>query len=378
MATVKIIETDEDFISLKKEWDSILSNKRNVRIFQTFDWNYFAWTVYHRREFTNSRLFLLHCTRDGHRDQRAILPLCITDNGTLHFIGQNISDVLDIIVPEHEDNWHSFYKDIVKFLSEADAVKEIDFHKLEGDSEFLQYLTVYMGNAEVLRMDSYSYLPVKRTDDFPGSLSHLTSKERSYIRSLSRKYSECEYKTISLRNGDVYPKSEMTHLRDLMCALKMREKSFMPDAAIELLESIYNAGKCDISILCRDGIPVEMSTRLYADAIINFWIVLYEEPAMTTVVDARYMAERAAVADCVFDFGTGAYAYKLGSYRPLVRNLYRFKARNLSFINYVKDIWAVNRLYIKGTIEHSSPRLVTLIKDMRRMMRQLGALIRRG
>ena len=60
---------------------------------------------------------------------------------------------------------------------------------------------------------------------------------------------------------------------------------------------------------------------------INFWVVLYDAAGMTTAVDARYMAERSLSADRVFDFGIGAYSYKLGTFRPLVEHVYSLVVR---------------------------------------------------
>ncbi len=71
---------------------------------------------------------------------------------------------------------------------------------------------------------------------------------------------------------------------------------------------------------------------------------------MTTLVDACYMANRAKQGDCVFDFGTGAYAYKLGTYRPEVEHLYTLYTYTLTFRHFYQECKEALRQYVKGLL----------------------------
>lgn len=352
MAQIKIIRSEEGLQELKPEWDTICASQEDVRVFQTFEWNYNGWIHYQTKHYEGCQLFVLHATRDGHPDQRLILPFCRFRDGRVEFIAQMISDVVDAVVPVHQDNWNNFYADIIEFLNASQEVESISFIHVTGSSEFVKYLMVYGKRLKMVRMDSYSYLCVRKTDSFSASLVHMTSKERSYVKSLLGKTFDGNYRVLSRAAGDVFPQTELLRLRDWMCKAGLRDIRFFPDEMLEFIGGVYNDGFCEIAVIEQDdGALDAASFRIFQKSHINFWVVFYKEVQLTTLLDCKYMAEKAACGDYVFDFGTGAYKYKLGTFRPLVDTLYRVASEHMDFWGLLRDFRHIIRVYLRYWIK---------------------------
>lgn len=73
MATIKLVEDMEGFKGLKPVWDELYAANPNLRVFQSFDWNFSVWNAYHQAEWPNDRLYIFYATRDGHAPHRSRL-----------------------------------------------------------------------------------------------------------------------------------------------------------------------------------------------------------------------------------------------------------------------------------------------------------------
>jgi hypothetical protein len=144
----------------------------------------------------------------------------------------------------------------------------------------------------------------------------LKSKDRSRLNGINRKPGIL--KIANDINGDVFPKEEILHLRERMLVSGRRECTFFSDEMLLFIQKMYEEGKCEIALLYIDAVAVALAFRLLNGVRINYWIVLYEDKKAVTELYLKYMCEKSAERNYIFDFGVGAYAYKLSTFRPAV------------------------------------------------------------
>ncbi len=352
---IKILSSIEEASSLKGAWNLMVGKNPHLRLFQSFDWNYRLWTEYYAKRFPDSRLFVLVATRDGHDDEKAILPLFVDGNKTLRFIGDQYADSLDMVSPAHTNNWHSLMKDIVEFLGKSDMFDSVSLEKMPGNSELLQYLGVYYkkDRAVLRRSTSISHVVVADPTDISTAFPQLNSKERSYLRSILKKNGKSEFIIYSKKNGDDYPKREITELRDWLVEHGERDSTALPDELIDIMGGLYDDGRCELAVCKIDGKWDLASYRLIDTdpQHVIFWVVLHRNPQLTTVADVNYILAKAKEGLRIFDFGTGAYSYKMGTFRPAVSNVYDFETRKPTWREFVRDVKDILRVYVKNRLK---------------------------
>ncbi len=343
MANIKVITTEEDFLALKPRWNELIAYNQQARVFQTFEWCYAAWKHY----ITEGQLYILHAKREGHKDEEAIFPFWIDPQKNLRFIGDDISDVCNVICTDFTADWHHLYNDVTRFLKEEKRFKKIQLSHVEAHARFMAYLGVYYPDIRITRMDSYSCMDVKQNNDLSNTLTHLNSKERSYIRSLERKLTQFEMILLSSKNAP-FPRNTLTSLCEEMIQLGLRPRTFFSEKLMTTIESIYNAGLCEIIVFKKENECCAASFRLIYKKHLNYWIQLYQDASYTTLQDVAYVTIKSKEENYCFDYGTGAYAYKLGTFRPSVHHLYLIESVPLTLKNFVREGKKLVRIYLKA------------------------------
>lgn len=354
MATFELFDTDEKLLSLKGRWEEILAQKCKASVFQTFEWNYYGWKVVESKKYPKARPYVLYVKRDGHDMQRAILPFRLDSDGVLRFLCTSLTDVQDAIVPSHDDNWSVFFTDIAKYVIGLPEIKGFDLTKLEASSEMLTYLGVNMPNGEISKYDAHSILKLGNAKELSQLFKHIDSKGRSYIRSLIHSHENLEFRVYDDPSVK-FPFEQIVKLRDYMVASGKRSATACTDEAIHFMETLYQVGLCEIATLidsrnefCLVQFQPKMGSRIV------FWIVLYKEGKMVSAANAKYMAYKTACSkEVVFDFGTGAYSYKLGTFRPEVIHLFAFRkavAKSPTIVDFLREEYHLLRRYSKGLV----------------------------
>lgn len=364
MATIKIVRTEEEFLALKPKWDSLTGRGAvDNRVFQTFDWNYGVWTIYHRRLRPTDRLYILHAIRDGHQGEEAIFPFCLSKEGRLEFIASNYSDVLDVVYAKGDVNWHILFADVARFLIEQPDIKSIQLCKMDGTSDLVNYWGCYLKNVEIHQEYAYSFLKLSQAADLPAALKHLPSKDRSYIRVLLKNHDQLCFKIYAKARGNEYPGAVVRQLRDAMVTAGTRTYSSVPDEALECMAYVYGMGLCEVSVLTDSKGDARIAAfRVLSGRHINFWVVLYSDAKLVTQCDAMYMSEKLKKGEYTFDWGIGVYSYKLGTFRPEVRQLYTLKSGPRTARRFCGDMGMIVRSYVRAWLGHVSPRAVRFVK----------------
>ncbi len=342
---IKVIRDVDGFELLQPIWDALASKNSRALVFQTFDWNYSVW----KRLETNKELFILDVTRDGHQDEHVIFPFCKDSKGMIAFIGSSVSDVLDAIYPDHENDWHMLYAEVARYIEDNSEIKGIRLSKIHGECEIARYFPVYMKDISLARMDAHSTVFWKKSDEPTQVMYNLNSKERSYVRSMLR-YSEHEIITASKKSGDKFPRNKVLTLRTWMIENGWRDKRSLPMTYFDLMEDMYNLGLCEVSLaLNKENGDCNLTAfRLPYHQRTVFWLVMYNVAKLVTICDAKYISSKLKWSDMYFDWGTGVYSYKLGTFRPNVHNLYSLESRPLTIKNWLLDMKSLARKYIRA------------------------------
>lgn len=356
MATFKIISSETEFRALQPRWAEIVNKCPHANVFKTFEWNYFGWTMVESVKCPDAKPYIIYVTRDGHEDEKAILPFRLHADGTLRFLCSSMTDVQDAIVAEHNENWHVFFSDIARFLMEQAEIKYYDLTKMEGDSELLAFLSVHLPSWAVVKCDVHSVIRLMANEEISGAFTHITSKDRSYLRKLMQSYPEDHFNIYSLESKKKFPKEKIIELTNRMISCGRRSKNPYALITTDFMGVLYEKGLCEVAALESDETADLLSYRLLPPVSsiglgnIVFWVVKYADTKMTTVADIKYMAHKTKTMSAGFDFGTGGYSYKLGTFRPNVIPLYAIKVLktdDATFVNLLRDIYHAVLKYMK-------------------------------
>ena len=319
MSRIRRISSLDELEELASNWDELL-NMRNQEqgIFQSYDWCRNAWDCI--LEDLKDELYVL-VWRQEKADDMVIFPFCLDRNGVLRFIMDEHSDYCDCVyVLGH--NHHLAYKEALEFIRADNRVKQICLHKMDGNSEALNYFAALAPQSVISKENTYSWIDVTPTDDFAASQPQLRSKDKANVRAIRRKAEK--YELVVQKGGDSnYPAEDIDTLIDSMRRSGRRQESFMSDGLKRFCRRLFESGRADI---------VKLVDSAGAVAAINFilrmrsrrlsWIFLYADPHASTELYVKYFYSEAANEPFVFDFGTGGYEYKLGTFRPCTRALF--------------------------------------------------------
>lgn len=343
---VEVIETfDEDDV-LESVWKTLQCGEA-MRVFQTYRWCRVAWECFLSKEVEN-RLWILLWSREG-SDDRVIFPFYIDGNETLRFIMDRHSDSCDAVYCG-VCNRFLCYKEVVDRILAESRIKRVAFQKMLGCSEALHMFGVLLPHPIIYRDNAYSWIALPQTGNAVMSMSHMKTKDRAVIKSFLRKSEKYEFKIYAKVRDDAFPRQEMLSMRACMLSETKRTMFFLPDTLVNFAERVYCDGLCEIAVLNADNHIQALSFRLLHEERILSWIFLYRDPHLTTLLDARYIQEKAKEGAFLFDFGVGAYGYKLGNFRPeaAITFALHYDKTKLGFL---KSVTAMNWRYAKDFLK---------------------------
>ncbi len=340
MANIKVIETEDEFFALKPKWDELVAKNSQARVFQTFDWCSVIWKHY----ILEGRLQIIYINREGHKDEEAIFPFWIDLKNNLRFIGDEISDECDVVCADHHTIWFSLYNEVAEFIRLRGYI--LSLSHLPESSELLRYWRVLLPDTTVTYVDSYSILDLKKNISIEKACFHLTSRERSRVTALKKRVLNHTF-LVYQHDLHPFPLKELESLREDMIKKGLRTNSFFDSRFVRIMKEIYLLGMCEIATLSSNGKFELAAFRLLRSKIINFWVVLYRDGRLLSPLYAFYMDEKIIKGDTIFDYGTGAYSYKLMTFRPDVHHLYSLTTYQPSLKTFLKEEILLLRKYLK-------------------------------
>ncbi len=348
---IDIIDTLEKFDALKDEWERIEQNP-DMRIFQTYSWCRNAWDICVSKE-KGARLWILRWHQDG-KDDVVIFPFYIDGKGCLRFIMDRHSDVCNAVYDSSRINRHWVYKEASEAILENKDIKSVFLQKMEGGGELLNYMSVLIPGSVVSRDNAFSWIESKKTDQFVAGQEQLKrSEERHRLKPMLRKSNELNFKIYSVETGDEFPVSAINTIRDGMIGKFRADSTFLDGEMLKLVKSIYESGKCEIAVFENEKKFCSLTFQFLKERRIIFWIVLYQNKNLTAALYLRYMIEKSKKDNWIFDFGVGAYEYKLRTYRPEIRVTFSLRYAK----NAIRNLWCLLEADVRLVKDILKPRL---------------------
>jgi CelD/BcsL family acetyltransferase involved in cellulose biosynthesis len=319
MGNINRINKIEDLDRIAELWQSLCHRIPNCRIFETFDWCLNAWEYVLGPQGDNE-LYTLVWKQDG-KDDMVIFPLYLDGKGCLRFIMDEHSDYCDCLYIPGQ-NHHLAFKDALEFIKTDKRVKQISLHKMDANSEALNYFAALAPQSQIVKENTYSWIDIAPSDDFAASQSQLRSKDKANVRAIKRKAERFNLRVYSMIKGDAYPDAEIDHIVSEMRQKGIRGDDFMTDSMKSFCQGMYESGLSDIVALNDEyGHIVAMNYILKMGSRRLSWIFLYTDSHASTELYVKYFYSDEIDSPIVFDFGSGGYEYKFGTFRPCTRAL---------------------------------------------------------
>lgn len=310
---IETIETEQDFDALATVWRHLDAHE-SVHVNQTYDWMRAGWDEQKARE-PGVRLWIVKWT-DG--ADVVIFPFCITQGGVLRFIFEMHTDNLGA-VDAVRANRCLCYHELATAIRENKTIRRVCLHKIPLDNDLVHYLPISLKGSSVLKDNAYSWLDVPQSENVIASFRHMKSKDRADLKNIFRRSSDKDVRVLSASRGDPFPGSVLEGLVASMQAAGRRGEAFFSAALREFSERMFSCGRMDIAIMSdKAGKPLALNFLLKKDRKHLSWIFLYSDPHASTELYVKLLGDLARTEAFVFDFGVGAYDYKIGTFRPEV------------------------------------------------------------
>ena len=241
--TIEIIQSTPDFLSLKEDWNNLLSSSASHVPFLRHEYLASWWSTLGGGEWNQGALTIL-IDRDADGSLAAVAPIFIS-KGQVMFLGSfEISDYLDFIAPP--EKLSSFIPALFTYLQAGNfpAWKELVLYNLREDSPSLEFLKEGANHAgfkiiqEMIQPAPYLQLP----NTWQGYLDGL--KDR-YRREINKKLTKAEgyFLPISwyIVQEESSLKAELDDFLKLM-ANHPQKKEFLTDTMIDQIRLSAIAG----------------------------------------------------------------------------------------------------------------------------------------
>ena len=319
---IQVIETLETLVPYAEVWRKLYCEAR-ATVFQSFEYHLEAWKCL-LSKIPENRLAIILAGRGDKDTVKLICPFYIDQSGALRFINDTHTDYNDVICRAGE-NIYILMKEVFDWISANNKIKRVHFAKMQHHSLLLHYGRNFLQSGFVYADNAFSYLTVQCSNDPIGEMSHMTTKDRSVLKSLLRKVSGYSFDIHTVKNGG-FPIKKVQEMRDKMVQRGLRKLSFFPDDLIDFVERMFESDYLEVGILKnKEGVAEVITFRFRDERVSNrhiAWIFMSSDPKLVSAVDIRYIVDKAKNGSTVFDFGVGAYTYKLGNFKPIVESTF--------------------------------------------------------
>lgn len=308
---VRVIKNVEALLLIKKEWDKIFLEGKYT-IFQSFQFCYNSLNE-------KSKPFIICLENKG--EIKEIWPLEFISN-RLRFINDTHADFCDILSASESVI-------VQKYLQANNLLGKLRLRNLKKKSNIekvLKNLSFYTRSNSV----DYSLLTLKQTDNFPDNFEHFIYRQRRRLKRIQKKYS-AEHKIYESYN-DKFPIEEILTLQKKMIEQKTRREDFLDSEFIDLAKKFYNSNNLIVSIIKSDGELLGVSLLFRDKNNYSFWVDLYNNKPMANLYHNILVIKRISHEnDAIFNFGRGAYNYKIQNFKPEIYSLYELNIFNNAF-----------------------------------------------
>jgi len=307
---VKILKHSNELLEIKEVWDKLF-NLGEYTVFQSFDYCYnsaLTSDIYIICLFENDVLVELW-------------PLEIVKN-RLRFINDIHDDFCDILSSCNST-------EVISFLEKEESLGRLSFRNLTKDALVLKKINS-IPFFDISKSINYSILNLENTNAFPANFNHFVYRQKRRLKRILKKYT-ANHSFIEVKSN-AFPYADIVLLRNKMLALKMRKNTFLDDSFLMLVESLYLSGKLIVSKIEIDGEVVALSLLFKSKNKYSFWVDLYNDLQMINLYHNVVVIKNCTFkSDAIFNFGRGAYNYKIQNFQPELFSLFEYNSFNSSF-----------------------------------------------
>ena len=336
----RLISNLLEFKDLENDWNSLYLKDNENTVFQSFEFNYFSW-IYDLQNTKNTLAIVIAYDSDK---IKAIFPFYIDKRSRLRFINDLHADFCNFISMVDVN-----FNAVIKVLRYSFKFRYFQLVNLKKESSLLDYSNISRCN--VISDVDYSVLNLNK-GIFPDNCLDYKSKQKTEFRRILKLNKDKDYKIIDHTNT-VFPKFQIEILRKKMILLGIRDKNFLSNSQLLLIEELYLSGKLVLSVVSKSGNIKAISFLITSKSEYLFWIDMYDDSKMINLFNYILAISSLSVKNSVkINFGRGSYNYKIKNFLPLEKNLfslYIFSSKYIEFKFFFKRrvIQLMRRVYNK-------------------------------
>ncbi|MEC9209432.1 MAG: hypothetical protein VX762_03295 [Bacteroidota bacterium] len=299
---IKIYTNKMDILAIKESWD-LLFAKRKYSVFQSFVYCY-------NSLFKASSPFVICLFSD--EKIKELWPLELINN-QLRFINDTHADFCDIL----SETDSSLIKE---HLIANNQIGKLKLKNLTQDARVIKKLKG-IAHLNVHASVNFLVLSLSKTDSFPSNFTHFVYRQKRRLMRILKKFSS-EHLLFN-NKSKVFPKKEILDLRNIMIEKGNRKHSFLDNHFLLLAEQLYNSGLLIVSVIkIKDNIS-GISLIFNNENRYSFWVDLFDDQKMINLYhNTLFIKNITENSDATFNFGRGAYDYKVQNYQPEVFGLF--------------------------------------------------------
>ena len=336
----KLILNIVDFKDIEDDWQALYDKDKENTVFQSFEFNYFSW-IYNLAQANNILAIVIAYDSDK---IKAIFPFYIDKRSRLRFINDLHADFCNPISIIDVN-----FNEVIKVLRYSFKFRYFQLVNLKKESSLLDYSNITRCN--VISDVDYSVLNLNK-GIFPDNCLDYKSKQKTEFRRILKLNKDKDYKIIDYTNT-VFPKFQIEILREKMILLGTRDKNFLSNSQLLLIEELYLSGKLVLSIVSQRGVVNAISFIINSPLEYLVWIDMYDDSKMINLYNYILAISSLSYDESVkINFGRGSYNYKIKNFLPLGKKLFSMyifssKYSELKFFFERRVVQLIKRVYNK-------------------------------
>ena len=335
-----LISNIVEFKAFENDWNILCEKDKESSVFQSFDFNYFSW----KYDLENDENTLAIVLASDFGIIKSIFPFYIDKKSRLRFINDLHADFCDSISIVDVN-----FNDVIKILRSSFRIHYFQLINLKNDRSLLDYSTIY--RCSVISDLDYSVLYLNK-GFFPDNCLNYKSKQKTEFRRILKFNKLKDHKIIDCTKS-CFPKIQIELLRERMISLGIRDKNFLSDSQLLIIEELYLNGKVVISIVSDNGVINAISFIINSRSEYLLWIDMFDDSKMINLCNyILAIHSLSSKESAIINFGRGSYNYKIKNFLPIVNQLFSVyifpsKYSELKFFFERRVIQLIKRVYKK-------------------------------
>lgn len=306
----RLISNIVEFKSLENDWQSLYEKNKKNTVFQSFEFNYFSWAY---GLFNEENTLAIAIAYDSD-NIKSIFPFYIDKRNRLRFINDLHADFCDAVSIVDVN-----FNEVIEALRSSFKIRYFQLVNLKKESSLLDYSAI--NRCSVISDVDYSVLNLKK-GIFPDNCLDYKSKQKTEFRRILKINNNKDYE-ITDHTKSLFPKIQIENLREKIILLGIRDKTFLSNSQLLLIEELYLNGKLVLSIVSERGVFNSISFIITSPSEYLVWIDMYDDSKMINLCNyILAFSSLSAKESLKINFGRGSYNYKIKNFLPIEKKLF--------------------------------------------------------